>query len=94
MKNLETNIQPEFGLTLTSLDTVAECYEGISTELYSKLWSLLGECKPMSEQINIEESSPCDAIGLNNVASFWERFSDIEKEALNAAERQNAEMWA
>ncbi len=64
-------------------DEVAETWDGVSEELYKILWNSLSGEKPLSEQIDMEESSPSDAIGICCVASLWSKFTPEEQEQLN-----------
>lgn len=85
-------IQPHDWLDGPSCDTIAECWDGVSTELYQALWGAMDHAKPLSEQIDIEESCPNDAVGLNTTVEFWDKFTDAQKVELNAlAEAQAAE---
>lgn len=65
-------------------DEVAECYNGIYhvPGLYKALWNSMDDMKPLSELICIEDSSPQDAVGLNTLASVWDRFSPEHQRAL------------
>jgi hypothetical protein len=93
MTTTSTDILPHRYFTDTRPDEVAECWEGAADVpgLYESLWRSMETMKPISEQIDMEESSPLDAIGLNNVASVWSAFSDAEKVQLNElAARQEA----
>ncbi len=77
-------IKPHDWLRYYSCDTIAECMDGVSPELYQALWGAMSHAKPLGDQIDIEESSPCDAIGINTPVEFWHLFTDDEKAALNA----------
>ncbi len=77
-------IKPHGWLSFHSCDTIAECWDGVSSALYRALWNAMDHAKPLSEQIDIEESAPGDAIGLNTPVEFWHLFTDDEKTALNA----------
>ena len=69
---------------------VAECWEGVyHGALYNSLWSSMEGAKPISAHIDIENSAPGDAIGINTVSFFWGKYSDAEKLQLNElAEKQ------
>jgi len=73
---------------LHSPDTVAECWNGVVVgddwSLYKALWSSLDGEKPLSELIDIEESCPADALGMNCVASLWHKFTPEHQGRLNA----------
>jgi hypothetical protein len=66
-----------------SCDTIAECY-GVSDKAYKELWGMMSDAKPLRELIDIENSCPNDALGLNTPAKFWEKFSWTVKEELIA----------
>jgi len=87
-----------FGILKTlSCDTIAETTEGLSDRAYMELWSALDNAKPLSELIDIENSAPNDAIGLNTPAQFWNSFSDkVKVELLVFAEKEQEEFkaWA
>jgi hypothetical protein len=78
-------------LTFLSCDTLAECYD-VSTETYKELWAAMENAKPLSELIDIEDSCPNDALGLNTPAQFWDSFSDdAKRELLALAEQDDAD---
>lgn len=65
-------------------DEVAECWDGVTAaNLYGPLWDVASNMKPLSDFIDIEESCPADAIGINTVASFWKQFTPDQQIALN-----------
>ena len=72
---------------INSPDEVAECFEGIGTELYTKIWNTivpLYDKKPRSEVP--------DDFGRRNLSKFWKHFTDDEKRQLNEiAKRKQAE---
>ena len=72
---------------INSPDEVAECFEGIGTELYAKIWNTivpLYDKKPRSEVP--------DDFGRRNLSKFWKHFTDDEKRQLNEiAKRKQAE---
>lgn len=75
-------------LTFLSCDTIAETTDGLSKLAYRELWDAMSDAKPLSEQIDIENSAPNDALGLNTPAGAWDRFSDeVKTELLALAER-------
>ncbi len=80
------SIAPHIALTIQTPDTVAECWDGIFAVpgLYEALWALTNDYDN-AHRANIEDMGPADVVGLNSVASFWDRFSDEHKAALNAA---------
>jgi hypothetical protein len=93
MKVTIPRIRPHLSLELHSMDTIAECFP-VSDELSGKLWQVLSEnCKPISKQIDIENSCPNDAIGLNTAADHWDKFTNEEKIALNEACKKEDEAF-
>ena len=67
-------------------DEVAECWDGISDDLYRALWRCVDHFKGPTPE---EAEEPI--YGQNAVEEFWDRFTDEEKTALNAAaEAQDA----
>lgn len=79
-------------LTTSSCDTIAETTEGLSDKAYGELWHALSDALPISEQIDMENSAPNDAIGLNTPAQFWDSFSDsIKEELLSLADKEEEE---
>lgn len=81
---------PRPALDLATPDEVAECWHGVSDDLYHALWRAAAHMAPISDQIDIEESSPCDAIGLNTVASVWSEFTPTQQAQLNELADSNA----
>lgn len=63
-------------------DEVAECWEGVSDALYQALYESMEGMKSIPEQINVEDSSPSDAIGLNTLASVWDKFTPEQQDEL------------
>jgi hypothetical protein len=61
-------------------DEVAECWDGISADLYRSLWACVNDYKAPSPE---DSEEPC--VGMDSVTDFWDRFTDEEKAALNAA---------
>lgn len=84
-------------LTLLSCDHFAECYDALTLEQSGELWEvLITHGKPLAELIDIEESCPNDALGLNTPAAFWEHFKPETRAALlaiAAAEERETEAW-
>lgn len=78
-------------LSLLSCDTIAECCN-VSNETYKELWAVMSDLPPLDELIDIENSCPNDALGLNTPAAHWFKFSDSAKrELLELAERDQEE---
>lgn len=85
-------IMPHRALTLTSPDEVAECWSGVvgrdasgkaDFTLYAALWAAMDKAQPLSCFIDIEDSGPGDALGINSVSAFWSSFSDEQRRKLN-----------
>lgn len=70
-------IDPHPMLSMITPDEIAECYDGVIVDgdesLYKALWALTAEMKPLQSQIDIENSCPGDAIGINNTASLFHK---------------------
>lgn len=82
-------------LTQSSCDAIAETTEGLSDETYRELWLVMNDAKPLRELIDLEDSCPNDALGLNTPATFWNKFSDDAKaELLAIAEKEEADTKA
>lgn len=71
-------------LTFFSCDTIAETTDGLSDAAYSELWAAMAKAKPLGEMIDLEDSCPNDALGLNTPAEFWNSFSEPVKAELLA----------
>jgi len=70
----------------TTPDTVAECYPiKLSDPLYNRLWS-------MTEFYDRKFREEPDH-EANSLASFWNKFTDEEKVALNAAAEAYEKEW-
>ncbi len=82
--------QPFGILTFLSCDTIAETTDGLSKTAYRELWDAMSDVKPLSELIDIENSAPNDALGLNTPAGVWGRFSDeVKTELLDLAAKED-----
>ena len=68
-------------------DEVAECWNGVIKDgdfsLYDALWNALDGAPALGDVIDIENSGPDDAIGINSVASLWGKFSEDQQARLN-----------
>lgn len=75
--------KPHLLLELNRPDEVAECFAGVSDDLYRYLWN---ELLPLAEPIPcIEDCGPADVIGIGSVASLWDRIPEDRRAQLNAA---------
>jgi hypothetical protein len=72
-----------------TLDTVAECFDGVSAELGQRLWSFIVD-EEQPEDGPLYET-PGDALGQgpNIVADHWRKFSEAEQQELTAAFDRN-----
>jgi hypothetical protein len=61
-------------------DEVAECVEGISDEIYQKLWLFVPLYKGPPPEV-AEEPTP----GTDSLSKFWNKLSVLEQAALNIA---------
>lgn len=74
-------IEPHPSLTHIRADEIAECWDGVPEELYSKLWNTI---VPLQSAIpNLEDSGPYDHVGHENVASHWHHLTEDEQKLLN-----------
>lgn len=76
-------IKPNPTLEYYRPDEIAECFDGVSDDLYQVLWNSIDDMQPMSDFIDIEDSCPQDAIGINSVVSIWDQFTEDEQRQLN-----------
>ncbi len=80
-------IKPHYAFDCIRADEVAECWEGVPKDLYTKIWSkIVPHQRPFP---NIEDSGPHDHIGHENLASYWDFFTPSEQELLNNLARKN-----
>ena len=71
-------IKPHPTFATIRADEVAECWEGVGTALYAKLWN---EIVPLQKSIpNIEDSGPHDHVGFENLAAHWHLLTPGEQE--------------
>jgi hypothetical protein len=68
-------------------DEVAECMEGVTDELYRKLWDFVPLYKPHSE--DREEPTP----GIDCLADFWDRLTIPEQQHLNTLAQKQEEQY-
>lgn len=63
-------------------DEVAECMQGVSPELSSRLWSLMADLPRPT--YHVEDSSPGDALDSDRgLASCWSKLTRDEQVELN-----------
>lgn len=78
----------------TRADEVAECWEGVSDELYRALWNKI---VPHQKAIpNLEDSGPHDHVGHENLAAHWDKLTPEEQEQLNVLagkEEEKIKAW-
>lgn len=94
---------PHDTFNYTRPDEVAECFDGVldsnaPTEdekwaLYTALWNSMDGMKPLAEHIDMEESSPGDAVGINTLASVWDKFTEAQQTRLNEIAVAHAAEW-
>jgi hypothetical protein len=84
----EGTIAPHEMLEINRPDEVAECWDGVSDALYSKLWAVMRSVPAWTGETPPEPD-------VNAVSQFWHLLDDDAKRALNAlAERRQAEIDA
>lgn len=72
-------MKPNCVFDIVRPDEVAECWDGVTDDLYRALWACVNDYKAPRPEVSEE---PC--IGMDSVADFWDRFTDADKAALNA----------
>jgi hypothetical protein len=74
-------MKPNNAFEYIRADEVAECWEGVSKDLYRALWNkIVPHQKPIP---NLEDSGPADHVGHENLASHWYRLTEEEQAELN-----------
>jgi hypothetical protein len=82
-------MKPHPTFNYTRADEVAECWEGVSRELYVALWNkIVPHQKPIP---NLEDSGPHDHIGHENLSAHWDRLTVEEQTELNELARKHDE---
>lgn len=71
-----------------SPDQVAECLDGVPTELYSKIWN---EIVPLYD--GQERSEVPDDFGKRCLKNYWDKFTEEEQNQLNAAAEAHDKEW-
>jgi hypothetical protein len=75
--------KPHDLFTYWTPDTAAECLDGVTPDLYRRLWSLV-ELLPR-ERYHVEESAPGDALdSRRGLAAVWSHLTEDERVTLNA----------
>ena len=76
-------IKPHGWLEVIRPDAIAECWSGVSEDLYIALWRVVPKLKRYESEYPPEPD-------VNSVKSVWRHFSDDEKRQLNklAADRE------
>lgn len=69
-------------------DEVAECWDGVLSHpgLYQALWASMDNMPALP---NMEDNGPHDVIGINSLASVWDKFSPEHQAALIELEKAN-----
>lgn len=79
-------IEPHPFLKLTRPDEIAECWEGVSTDLYRRLWESLKGLPAYHGETPPEPDA-------HDLVKVWDFFTDAEKEELNRlAAKQDEEL--
>ena len=71
-------------------DEVAECWDGIPSELYRSLWTIASKQKPIP---NLEDSGPMDHVGHENLAAHWKDLTKEEQKTLNRLAEARDKEW-
>ena len=69
-------------------DEVAECLEGVTDSLYSKLWECVNDFKAPRPEVSEE---PC--YGMDSLSDFWDRFDPAEQQHLNTLAEKHEESY-
>lgn len=75
-------------LQYRTLDEVAECFDGVPTALYQKLWSLMPD-KPAEPDGPAQEWPEPDSPDRALVSRHWHQFTTEEQATLNELARRN-----
>lgn len=96
-------IMPHPSLSHCRPDEMAECMDGVldqtaDTEdgrwsLYAALWKSMDGMKDLPDLIDLEESAPSDAVGLNSIASVWDFFTPEQQTRINAVMAAHVAEW-
>jgi hypothetical protein len=79
------NTKPHILFEIWRPDEVAECLDGVTDELYKKLWTFVEDFKAPRPEV-AEEPTP----GLDCLADFWDRLTIPEQQHLNTlAQKQD-----
>jgi hypothetical protein len=85
-----TKIKPHPTFETIRADEVAECWDGVSKDLYFALWNKIVPHQKSIPQEILEDSGPHDHIGRENLASHWDKLTEEEQTLLNElADKQN-----
>jgi hypothetical protein len=85
------SINPHKSFEYMRADEIAECWEGVSRELYSTLWNKI---VPRQKDIpNREDSGPMDHVGHENLAAHWDQLSEEEQTELNRLAVKQDELY-
>ena len=71
------SMEPHSALGSVRPDVIAECWDGVSCDLYLSLWASVRHLKGYDGETPPEPD-------VNSVASIWDRYDDWTKRALNA----------
>jgi hypothetical protein len=84
--------EPHMLFTLWRADEVAECLEGVTPELYQRLWQDIVSIQELIP--NIEDNGPHDVIGIGCLAKYWDKLTMGEQVQLNhLAKKQDEKYW-
>ena len=67
-------------------DEVAECWDGVTSDLSRKLWAIAEHQRPIP---NLEDSGPFDHVGHENLAKRWDWLSTADQHKLNQLAKEN-----
>ena len=67
-----------------SLDQLAECYDGISTELYKKLWNLMPK-ETHSDYGDFGSQYEMNCANGTLIDDHWDKFTEEQQSMINKA---------
>mgnify|MGYP003152711673 CR=1 FL=1 len=82
-------IKPHENAQYVSCDQMAECYDGVSSELYQRLWEALQNAEETVPAENCGSSYEYRECNKTRVADHWDFFTEDERVQINAVIEAN-----
>lgn len=76
-----SKIKPNAVFEYIRPDEIAECWDGVTDDLYTALWNVTPE--KASYAGNIEDMGPGDVVGIDCLDDVWDKFTEAQQIALN-----------